>query len=404
MRDCATCSKHVTIGHLINCTTCHRSFHYTCVGIGKNYYLANRSVLDRTWICQDCTNVTRRAIINDDTPVRSLNKNPVPAGDQDMSTDEQSEQSQTSILGDTLNISSPKIHKPPTTHPKPEITINQIEDLLDRKLNNIKSSLLSELISAMTTITSAQITKLKLELQKTTTDLASEQENQKKDTEEINNRIIHLNIENIRLQKEIQNIQKSINDINKIAIHPSEKYTRYDNNDKKIVLYGLEEYRGENSQEVYERVVFAFQNILNIDIQGYVEELKRLGKKGHKRPLQIELLSKNLTRQILQNRKFFKNSGLAVSEVLGDESLKHRKKLVEIMIEARRQGQKATIINNKLIINGKEHDIVRDSRISSLNDNQITRNNETRTPNISPDRQSEKILPVSQSQSNFRNF
>ncbi|KAI5632659.1 hypothetical protein NE865_14641 [Phthorimaea operculella] len=177
----------------------------------------------------------------------------------------------------------------------------------------------------------------------------------KKMIEELNNKIMQLNSENQRLQSNIQSIQKTIEHINKTSPDASTKYCLKEDNKKKLILYGLEEDRGEVAKDVYERIIYAFQDILNINIRGYVEDLKRLGRNGYKRPLLIEFLSKNLTREILHNKHLFKNSGLSVSEVLEEEALKQRKKLVEIMIGARRQGKRANIVNNRLYIDGKEY-------------------------------------------------
>ena len=245
-----------------------------------------------------------------------------------------------SMLGDNTTLKPPKLTQNTT------ITLEQIEALLDRKLNNIKQSLLDEVKSAITSVTTCEIMKLKEEIFKTTNGLVSEQEKLKKEIESMNTVILHMKTESLRLQKEIQNIQNKIN---------TNKW--------------------ENGFELHERIVHAFQEILNVNIQGYVEDIKRLGKKGYRRPLQIELLSKNLTRQILYNRRLFKGTGLAVSEVLGTESLINRKKLIDILIDARRKGHRANIINNKLIINGKEYKP--NTEPTSLTLNQTSSNIET---------------------------
>jgi hypothetical protein len=98
-----------------------------------------------------------------------------------------------------------------------------------------------------------------------------------------------------------------------------------------------------------------FYNILNVNINGYIEQATRIGKRGYRRPLRIDLLSRRMTNHVLQNAYYFKNTGYAVSPLLDTKSLEERKSLRENMIRARREGKHATIRNNKLFINGKEH-------------------------------------------------
>lgn len=263
-----------------------------------------------------------------------------------------------SILGDTINQEilineqNTQTDNQQMQNAKIGVTLEQLEALFDRKLNSIKETWLSELKTTVETVIINEINKVKQELSKTTTAISQKQDQINKEIEKLNKIIINLKKENMQLQTEIQKINKNI-EINKNAL-PTGKCCE-GSRDKKIILYGLEENRWEESGELYERVVCMFQDILNINIQGYVENMKRIGKKGFRRPLEIEFMSKNLTRQLLQHRKYFKNTGLAVSEVLGEESLQKRKKLIETLIKARRDGHRANIIDDKLIINGRHY-------------------------------------------------
>jgi hypothetical protein len=142
-------------------------------------------------------------------------------------------------------------------------------------------------------------------------------------------------------------------------------------------------------------IAYLFQDILNINVSGYLEDIKRLGNKGgRRRPLLVELLSKNRTNYILSNRHVFKNTGIAVSEVLEGEQLKYRKKLIQNLISARKNGYRAFIKNNKLIIEGQEYIVSNDTdnNISKLDiGTQPTERDESNTskilnatPNICP--------------------
>lgn len=62
-----------------------------------------------------------------------------------------------------------------------------------------------------------------------------------------------------------------------------------------------------------------------------------------------------MTKYILQNARYFRNTGIDVSEYLNKESTQDRKKMVDILREKRKQGKHAVIRNNKLYIEGKEY-------------------------------------------------
>lgn len=97
------------------------------------------------------------------------------------------------------------------------------------------------------------------------------------------------------------------------------------NNEKIIVLYGLEEFRYEDENELHDRIVNIFYDVIGIDLTGYIEDVCRIGKRGNRRALKIEILSKRVTKYILGNVKFFKNTGLWISEYLNENGLERRK-------------------------------------------------------------------------------
>lgn len=51
------------------------------------------------------------------------------------------------------------------------------------------------------------------------------------------------------------------------------------NNEKMIVLYGLDEFRYEDKYGLHDRIVNVFYNITGIDITGYIENVCRIGKR-----------------------------------------------------------------------------------------------------------------------------
>lgn len=109
----------------------------------------------------------------------------------------------------------------------------------------------------------------------------------------------------------------------------------------------------ENEQELSERAINIFYDILNIDISGYIEEVSRIGTRISKRPLKIELLSRRMAQFILQNAQYFKNTGLTVSEYLDKQALNERKSIKRALQIARKHGKHAIIRNNELVVNEK---------------------------------------------------
>ncbi|KOB58247.1 putative Iodotyrosine dehalogenase 1, partial [Operophtera brumata] len=97
-------------------------------------------------------------------------------------------------------------------------------------------------------------------------------------------------------------------------------------NKKIIVLYGLTEYHNENENDLEKRVTSMFMDVMNIDLTGYVEETIRMGKYGRRRPIRLEIISKRMTKYILNNARQFKSTGVYVSEYLSGQALEDKRR------------------------------------------------------------------------------
>jgi hypothetical protein len=99
-----------------------------------------------------------------------------------------------------------------------------------------------------------------------------------------------------------------------------------------------------------------FYELLNIDIERHIDSASRMGRKGtrRRRPVLIELTNKRVTKYILENTYCLRNTGYAISELLGQEALLEKRKQREYLLQARRDGKHAIIRNEKLYINGEE--------------------------------------------------
>lgn len=300
----------------------------------------------------DNTNTPVRPHIIENITLRKKDKN-VLNNDLSSSDDE-------SILGDTqiTDLHNQKILKKTTKHlpieDQTKLIFDQIEKILDNKLEKMKQCIIMEIKN----IYEAQpIPKLphkkKDSVESNLTKLTTENISQNHDLLNINKYINELKEENKKLQHKMKEIQIEIKNTQTVR-NESSLENLLSNNNKKVVLYGLQKNKWETDDELYDRVLNVFYNILNINLDGQIEEVYRLGKKGNKTPVVVELLSKNGAKYITQNKSYFQNTGLAVSEFLDENSRKERKKMIEILVKAKQNGYRAHIKNNKLFINGTE--------------------------------------------------
>lgn len=261
--------------------------------------------------------------------------------------------------GDTItnyseeNVLTHEIQEPPT--------LQQISLLLDKKLTEQKSLIIADIESkikcsidsSIRQEISNAIAEIKSEFTNRTDALSFQQTSLKKEIDALSAKISTLELDKNKLTGEIKNLQ-----INNTIVNTQGKNNDKDNekdNNKKIVLYGLEEFSWETETDLYNRIAEMFWHIMEVNLDGQIEDLVRLGKKGNRRPLIIELISKKTTKYILQNHRLFKNSGFSISPVLDREALRERQDLVKILFEERKNGNHAIIRNNTLYINGKKY-------------------------------------------------
>ncbi|XP_050562621.1 putative uncharacterized protein DDB_G0286901 [Spodoptera frugiperda] len=94
--------------------------------------------------------------------------------------------------------------------------------------------------------------------------------------------------------------------------------------DTKIVLYGLNENFYETGVELHSRIINIFQNYAGINLNGYVDEIYRIGKQGkqgQRRPVVIELLTKRTQQYVMQHCKLFKNTGMCITKFQDKETV-----------------------------------------------------------------------------------
>lgn len=359
---CAGCLQKLPKREFLTCSICKSSYDLDCanVPIGR-FNNTTRAEHKRTWKCQTCRCAMPKSD-NTNTPVRNMynvneiTKSPKEAEQSNITLrgkpsssinvtlpifeDDDSVIGNTILNSDTENVAKCQIDS---------VILTQLEELLEKKLEKNKKSLLTELKTMIIDEITNRVTN---EISLNMNIISTEQQSLKKEIDTINTYIKNLQYENSKLKSDIEKLQKGILPE---TIKKDDFIKNFENN-KKFVLYGLNESDWETENELHDRVMYIFQDLLNINLEGYIENINRIGKKGYRRPLKIELLSKKMVKIILESKLCFRGTGLAITEYLDENSRQTRKKLINIMKDSRRNGHHAVLRNNKLIINGTDYE------------------------------------------------
>lgn len=358
----------------------------------------------RAWKCQACRcNMPKQD--NTNTPVRSADENNITlrrkatsSQDQNaimslnLSVDEQMQHDE-SVHGDTINISN----NHPQDQALPQTTLDQLCRFLTEKLDSTRSSIINEIKAVLQQEITSTISSLKTDFSQRTDDLANEQRKMQSKIDELNKKILTLEtqLNNLHNQTTTITATKPENKIN-----PPAKELSVNNNSKKIVLHGLDEYYGETEANVYDRIVQMFYELLNVNIDGYVEQLTRIGRRGHQRPLEIEFIGKRITKSLLEQSHYLRGTQYTITEYMTAEELRKRREIRKILQEARAQGKYAVIKNNKLYINGEEY-VEKESKDSNHNSNNNNNNNANK--NSSNNNNNENATNNSHNNNNIKN-
>lgn len=352
---CPGCQQKVPIRENLTCVLCKCRYDLECAGVSKDHYIKVMTLEHRkSWKCQTCVCKIPKTD-NSDTPVRSARDpeytqypiTPIEGINITMRKTIMNPSEATpcsdslSFIGDTQQTQeSIEIFKDTQT----QVSMQSLSELIVLRLKENNKSIIEELQTTIQTEIKKAITEITQDFELKISDLTMKNNDRKLEIEKINIKLENLCVENEALKKEIRDL----------SIHSSQPLHAPEINHKKIVLYGLAEYYREPQNELYNRLIELFRDIANMDLSGYIEDMNRVGRKGSKnRPLIIELLSKSMTKYILNNSQCFKGTGLFVSEFLDATARKERAQLREELLKARKNGLYAVIRNNKLYIDGK---------------------------------------------------
>lgn len=399
---CAGCPRELPKKEYLTCARCNGKYDLDCANVSsQRFYNTMTADHKKAWICPICR-CTKSKPKQDDTPMSPLNDcfsstiiDPSEKSNITVRRGPKSKILNTSInsedlneLGDTLNNTIPSAMD---TLLKEPLTLQSINSLMKLNLEKNNISILSEIRAIVQSQIDDAIYDLRNEIHKQREQSKKEYSETQTKIENINSKIKLLNSDLNKLKAENQQLKTQLHNSTYI---PTETKLTFDPA-KTIVLYGLTENHWDSNEQTYDRVVRAMYEILNVDLTGYIEELTWIGKRGTRRPIRIELISKRMTNYLLSCGKYFKNTGIGISEHLNEQSLRERRVLKEAMIAARRNNQHAVLRKNKLIINGRETTIQDLREVTASNENKpqrysesnIYKNNDRKTNNASPPHQ-----------------
>lgn len=353
---CLACDSKIDTIELLTCAQCSGRFHYLCLNITSAYFREHQTVLNKTWACPSCELITRRRR-NDNTPASPAGMKDAEQRLEDVSIINDSDIS--NVFGDTIttNITASSHQQTQNlysaeTQSNDNITFDRFSYLIKKEFQTMKDSLTESITKnikqALIVEFNTKINTLKEDICRSSSTLTQKQDYLHQTINVANENIKSLEFENTKLRNELDAITKQLE--NKIHKMPSESY-----HNKIIVLYGLNEYPDENEHVLIERVSGFFHEMLGTDVNGFIEDVKRIGKRGFRRPVQIEFISKRMRNYIMDNKYTFKNTGIAVSEYMDQRKLEKRRLLRDTVKDARRRGFHPIIKHEKVFVNGNEY-------------------------------------------------
>lgn len=330
--QCSGCLQKIENREYLSCCLCKNILDLYCANVSIQRFLNTMTVEHKKkWKCPKCLSKEPK-MDNTNTPlrppsqIREENESDVSNITIRKKTCHNDEsllsQDETSFAGDTINMNCAT-----STQIPPSDVIRQLETILDKKFECNKQSLLAELKTVILSELRNNISGLDKEIKENSRKISDVQKNTERRIEILTSEIDHLKTENRNLQRRLKEFESNTSSFRDTSSDETTHSSPYKcDHSKKIVIYGMVEYQRETEYELQDRILYAFQDILNVNLTGYLEDIQRLGRTGNRRPIMIEILSKNMTKYLLNNKYLFKNTGLMISEYLDRKSLQTKKK------------------------------------------------------------------------------
>ena len=158
------------------------------------------------------------------------------------------------------------------------------------------------------------------------------------------------------VQKQIQELKKETEIIKEQA--GERKKGEGESKNRNLVIFGWKCEINENNFETCNRVRELFAKVLKTRPENFqIDKIKWIGKRKTYRPLLISFSNSMIKEYILERKGWFKGWKLRVEDDYNEEVCNTRKQLVEYMFEARRRGEHAVLIRDKVLILGFQYDL-----------------------------------------------
>ncbi|KAI5740770.1 hypothetical protein M8J76_006999 [Diaphorina citri] len=173
---------------------------------------------------------------------------------------------------------------------------------------------------------------------------------------------------NTNIDRKLDIIGKRLDVVENKVETNTKKVEMYEKEKRKrnVLIFGMEQEADENYVSLEEKVRNMIREKMEISILSTeIDSIRRFGKtQNNKRPIIMALTTWKRKMELLTNGKKLKNSGYSIKEDFPPEVQKIRKDLYEEMMKHRREGKKAYIRYDKLIISGNEKE---DNEVEDVN-------------------------------------
>lgn len=193
--------------------------------------------------------------------------------------------------------------------------------------------------------------------------LAGVREEIRKGLEDIRQQMEQTRIELKQLRTGVyEKIETNSENIGKLQQENNRLQFRIDNLEanqrkKNLIFFGIQEERWEGRLDTYDIVFQICGEFFNMFLnENHIEEVFRVGR-GRNRPIIVKFASMHTKECIMSRLKNLKGTKIRVDQDFSFEVRNKRKLLTPFMKEARLKGNFATLVNDKLKINGNVYDL-----------------------------------------------
>lgn len=152
----------------------------------------------------------------------------------------------------------------------------------------------------------------------------------------------------------MENNNKRIEELQQLNSQLEKKISELENSQRKknLLIFGINEDEREYGEETYSAVRTVCRELFEVDTDGHIEEVYRVGK-GKFRPILVKFQNLRTKEMIMNRVKNSRGTKLRFVNDLSYEVRRRRKLLLPYLKTARSKGHFAIMIDDKLKINDK---------------------------------------------------